>query len=165
MNIFRAVHAALGDEDDLRGHQRAQAAAHLHVDLKGPEIAVIDAHDPRSRLKRPFDFRLVVRLDQGREAELVSQLPVREQPRVVEDGDYQQHRRSAERPRGVDHVLVHGKILAQDRDRERRGYLAQATVLPFEPIGLGEAGDRRRARSLVIAGYIQVRKIPRDEPL
>ena len=110
-NITGALDAAFGDKENLRRHQRTQTAADLHIYLKAPEIAVVDADDPRSGPQSPLHLGLVMRLDKRRKSKLPGELREGTQLRVVEEGADQQHRRGSERPRRADHILVHDKIL------------------------------------------------------
>ena len=52
------------------GHQRREPLGGLERRLEGPQVAVVDADQPRAKLQRPLHLGLVMHLDQHVHAEL-----------------------------------------------------------------------------------------------
>ena len=66
----RVADAGLGDDEPVVGDELAQADGPLHVDVERPQVAVVQADEPRVRRQRPVELPLVVGLDQRLQADL-----------------------------------------------------------------------------------------------
>ena len=84
---------------------------------------------------------------------------------IVQNRADEQHRRSAQKLCFVDHVRIHGKILAQAGCGDSRSDLLQIGVTAQKPLWLGQHRDGICPGGFVFSGDLQVRELRCDEPL
>ena len=85
--------------------------------------------------------------------------------RIIQDRTYQKDCRSTQQLCLIDHVGIHGKILAQTWNTDSRRDFLQKAVLPTKPFWLSENGNGRSARRLIGTCYVQIREIRSDYSL
>ena len=84
---------------------------------------------------------------------------------IVQNGADEQHCRSAQKLCFVDHVFIHGKILAQAGCRDNRSDFLQIGVTAKEPLWLCEHRNGICPSGFVLFGNLQIRKLRCNEPL
>ena len=84
--------------------------------------------------------------------------------RIIQDRAYQKDCRGTQQFCLIDHIGIHGKILAQAGNTDSRRDFLQKAVLPAKPFWLSENGNGRSARRLIGTCNVQIWEIRRDQP-
>jgi hypothetical protein len=150
--IGRRMDAALGDQDRAGGDRGPQAGRGFQVHGKGVQVAVVDAHEAWRDPQGTLQLGLVVDLDQGVHAQRQHQAVEGCQLAVVQGGDDEQYGVGAGSPGLVDLVGIEKKVLAQDRQLDRRPHGAQVIEMALEKALVGQHADGCRAVGLVGPG-------------
>ena len=120
-----------------RGSLRRDRVEHAEVDAQRPEVAAVDADEPRARIQRAL---------QSRRRRALRPAPRARDPRpptssrrrspLLQRADDQQHRVGAEDRRFQQLVLRDDEVLAEERDVDRRPHVARgARATPSKNVG------------------------------
>ncbi len=143
------ANTGLADDEPVLRDERAEADRPLGVDVEGPQVAVVQADEPRSRRERTLELLLVVGLDERLEPDLDGARDKPGEPlRRMEDGE-QEHEIRAGRPEVGQLDRFDDELLGQDRDRDGRPNGPQVVDRAAEPVRLAQHGDGDRASGLV----------------
>jgi hypothetical protein len=146
------ANTGLRDDDPVVGHEVAQPDRPLRVDVERPQVAVVEADQPRVRRERPLQLALVVGLDERLEADLQGTIDEgRELALRVQDRE-QQDEVGAGRAEVRQLDRLDDELLGEDRDAHRRPDRPQVVDGSTEPVRLAENADRGRAAGLVRSG-------------
>ena len=100
---------------------------------------------------------------QGRQAQLLCLRHVLAKRPIIEDRTDKKYRRSSKHLCLIDHIGIHRKVLAQDRNRYRRRNFLQIAVASKKTVRFCQYRDCAGACRLVIACDIQIRELRHDE--
>ena len=124
----------------------------LVIDLKGLEVAHVDAHDLGADALGDLNLFGGVSLDQGVHAERLGEFQELAQGLLVEGRDDEQHQVGAVRAGLPNLVLVDGEVLTQHGDVHGGAHSVQVGEGAVEAALFGEYGDRCGATCLVAGG-------------
>ncbi len=150
--VVRAAHAGLGDLDDVVRDLGGDAGEVVPVDLKGLEVAGVDADDPRPGVDGALDLVLVVHLDDRGEPDRLGPLDEGDQGLLLQGGDDQERQVGAVRAGLPELVGGDDEVLAQDRDVDLGADGLQVGEGAAEAALLGQDADDGRAARLVVGG-------------
>ena len=124
----------------------------LVIDLKGLEVAHVDAHDLGADALGDLNLFGGVGLDEGVHAERLGEFQELAQGLLVEGRDDEQHQVGAVRAGLPNLVLVDGEVLTQHGDVHRGAHSVKVCEGALEAALFGEHGDCCGATRLVVCG-------------
>src|ERR1039458_5139081 len=152
LDVFARRETGLRDRDDVARQRPNNRSGPIGTDLKGAQIALIDANDARTEVNGSARFVVIVDFYQGGKSTLLSHRKEKCEFPVAQCGHDQEHGARAHR-RCVEHVIgAHREVLAQQGQRAGRPHRGNILRRTGKVGAISEYGNGAGPAFLVVEG-------------